>query len=424
MKNQLTWSNLLPLRFKPKKLESLSSYLIRLCNSCGIQNRKQLRRSFSLPVHVFMRNFDYPIDFGNLPHATMCTNETLLTTTVYHLMRKFGRVSSGFAVSRFLYKNLSSDLRYCPLCLVETECYLLTWRFHILEGCARHGCHLLEQCGHCGKSIPMFSSFKLCICPMCKGDLRRCRSTKLNNTMIEIVTKRSDDLRFLLTPFDWENDGDIIIEYVGQYLAALRHKQNLTIAQLATKLGWTESAVRNIESRNPETNRAARPLVRYFQYTDYLDTTLRHVFITALKEQRLQRQTIHIPPEEVYLQAKPFIEEFSKQGKKLSFRKLAELTGIKHVTLVRNTQIRNDLSKNKSPYLAIPFKDRKMWYVDEIKQAIEHFENLGQYPAEKAILEFTGLPTSSTRIPETLMLILEAKKRYKDKKVNHHDNIH
>src|SRR6266851_4927297 len=145
----------LPLHPPPKRLETLTSYLIRLAEENGFQ---------SLPVRYFLfqalqisqgvASKDHlPTSFGNLPRVACCSEALLKQSTFYHVGQKFGRPATPNTLSR----SIAPHLRYCPMCLADPENAFrsLAWRFLVLQGCNQHGCRLLSECTHCDQPIPV-----------------------------------------------------------------------------------------------------------------------------------------------------------------------------------------------------------------------------------------------------------------------------
>ena len=200
----------------------------------------------------------------------------LLATTFYYLSKKFGRSTRPRSrLARFLKGSLGSHLRYCPICLSEDGHYSLIWRFLIIGGCSTHNCRLLEYCGHCGASLPLFS-FRLQIdkCPTCGEDLSTCSAEQLSELDAEKVSLRTSDLEYLLSPHSVDEENDIA-QKVGRHLSTLRHGKQLFAQHIAIHLGATESYIRRIE-RGAAGQGA--PFHLYVQYADYLGVSLLDIF--------------------------------------------------------------------------------------------------------------------------------------------------
>src|SRR6266568_8815001 len=147
----------LPLHPQPERLESLTSYLIRLAEANSHSDRDTFALFFCpLGIETLA---DYPSALFNiLQTLAQCPEARLLGTTFYHVGRKFGRSSLPQPLAIFLQGTVAQSLRYCPMCLADHAYYFLTWRFLHLKGCYKHSCELLNECGHCGSTIPIFGS--------------------------------------------------------------------------------------------------------------------------------------------------------------------------------------------------------------------------------------------------------------------------
>ena len=138
--------------------------------------------------------------FRHLPQLAGYSIDRLNATTVYHLLRKFGRSDRLPASSyQFLRDSMVFHLRYCPRCLDEYGYISLLWRFVALRSCPQHGCDLLDRCGHCGGMIPLLSNgLRLGICPTCQGDLRRCSSPVSPPDVFQASQQAAAEFSFLL----------------------------------------------------------------------------------------------------------------------------------------------------------------------------------------------------------------------------------
>jgi transcriptional regulator with XRE-family HTH domain len=270
----------LPVRPRPGPLESFTSYLTRLAEVNGIQTLGRLstlcfpegRGKFSPPTG------DYPpVSFGLLPTAAWCPEERLRAMTLYHLGNKFGRLTRPQPLSQFLSGSVTRHLRYCPNCLAERGYYALTWRFLEIKGCSEHGCQLLECCGHCGQVIPLLARTlkRLGVCPACGGDLRDCRSERLDEAARQAVQARERDFVFLLTPQPCEATDRRLNEVVGERFATWRQYRHLKVADVADYIGQATATIYFIE-QGP-VHRGVK-FCWYVQYADFLQVGLQDIF--------------------------------------------------------------------------------------------------------------------------------------------------
>ena len=189
----------LPLHPRPQPLESLTSYMIRLLEANGLQSLASSYFLFqTLQVTRGAVSKDHaPSSFGILPMLSQCSEVALRQMTFVHLERKLGHQGKPISLAR----SLAMDLRYCPICLAERAYRLLPWRFHALQGCSIHNCRLLDRCGHCGKTIPLFASpFEIATCPHCHYDLQMAPTEPLSQNEQVRAQKITRDLEFLLLP--------------------------------------------------------------------------------------------------------------------------------------------------------------------------------------------------------------------------------
>lgn len=169
----------LPSHPPPERLESLTSYLLRLAEANAIRSINDLLIMFFPKHHVSNRKLftDYcPPSLKYLSQATVCTEEQLVGTTLYYFSKKFGLDNAAQALGVFLSASLSPNLRYCPQCLATQSYryYSLLWRFNILSGCIVHGNRLAEVCGHCHNPIPLAKLRPpIDVCSLCHENLSK-----------------------------------------------------------------------------------------------------------------------------------------------------------------------------------------------------------------------------------------------------------
>ncbi len=279
----------LPLHPPPERLESLTSYLMRLAELNGISSMDGLSAiCFPRQDRRITREIvDYPpLSLDELTRVTTCPQAILQATTFFHVAAKFGRSTHPQPLSRFLSGDISDFLRYCPVCLAEqqTPHYLLSWRFLMQSCCVKHGCRLLDKCGHCNESIPLFiSPFKIGYCPLCGWDMKKGYVDLISKEELTAALVRVQDIEFLLNSQPWEINGSNTIQLIGQRLAYERRKRRLTAVKIARRTGITLTVVEGIERGNPM--RKGATFQGYSKYADYLRLSLRDVFNKALQEQ-------------------------------------------------------------------------------------------------------------------------------------------
>ncbi len=284
--NRPDYFDVLPFHPRPKPLESLTSYITRLAQGNGFKGVGNLISiAFPRQQSISRGHFrsDYtPTSWGLLSQVTICSETELLATTFYHLTQKFGRASRPQAMGRFLQSCLSPTLRYCPYCLAEDAFYALPWRLLTLSGCAKHGCYLLEQCGHCGQPVPLFSQpLTMSVCPACRGDLSACQTPSLSNNKWQQIIEHDQDLRFLMAacptcPVDPQD----AFRSTGRRLAYWRLQQGLVVSEAAQQFELPDAAIYRMEGQSG----GGAIFERYVRYAASLGVTFRQLFNTPLPQ--------------------------------------------------------------------------------------------------------------------------------------------
>jgi hypothetical protein len=276
--------DLLPIHPQPCDFESFTGYLTRLADANGIRQINRLCVLTGLNFSAAQGRSDLPTrtGFRQLPQLTGCSIDRLNATTVYHLLRKFGRSDRLPASSyQFLRDSMVFHLRYCPRCLDEYGYISLLWRFVALRSCPQHGCDLLDRCGHCGSTVPLLTNgLRLGICPACQGDLRRCSSPVSLPEALRASQQAAADVRFLLTPQVWEDPAGAVLEPLGAQFFRLREQQGLTIAQVVDALQVRTVVVGGMEHRDRA--RKGEQLADFLRYSALRGISLSSMFDRAL----------------------------------------------------------------------------------------------------------------------------------------------
>lgn len=250
-----------PLHPQPAPLESFSSYLLRLATANRILTAGRL---FRLIFPQDKRNTDsicdfVPVSFGILPQVAVCAEPRLLQTTFHYLLARFLSHRQTSIHGNFLSTVLSDHLRFCPLCVAETGCYHLVWRFQLLPGCVRHRCYLLDGCPSCGNQIPIFSTpLRMGCCPSCGSRLSNVVPVHLTSEDEDLTRMRWYDLILLLSP--WQDSG-----WVRPRLADVREQGGVSLAQMARTLSLRQQQVKGMEAQ------FSHPVPAFEQFMNYLD---------------------------------------------------------------------------------------------------------------------------------------------------------
>jgi len=393
----------LPLHPLPRGLESFSSFVLRLAEANGVQSVRVLSALLGVSAATLIRLSDYPLlSFGTTSTRTGAMRGDLLATTFYHLGKKFGRSTRPSPLARFLRGSLGSHLRYCPACLSEDGRYSLTWRFLALDGCAAHNCRLLEYCGHCGVSLPLFGlPQRVGVCPTCGEDLSSCSAEQLAEREVKEASLRTSDLEYLLSPHPCE-EGNGVAKKVGRRLAALRRGKQLFAQNVAALLGVPESQIRGIEQGGTA---QGAPFHIYVQYADYLGVSLRDVFdgtyaspaeqeaplppkvFTTLTSQppdlaRRQRES------ELIERLQEAIPQLEALGKQITTRTIGQFIGLTRQGLQQYPALKA-LWEQTARELRAASEKRKQQREDElvgrVQEAIAALIALRQYPSQDAI---------------------------------------
>jgi hypothetical protein len=350
------------------------------------------------------------LSFGTISTRTSNAQEDLLATTFYHLGKKFGRSTRPSPFARFLRGSLGSHLRFCPACLLEDGHYSLIWRFLMLDGCATHRCRLLEYCGHCGASLPLFGlRLQVGVCPTCSEDLTRCSAEQLSEQEVREASLRTSDLAYLLSPHPCEEDNGIA-KTVGRRLATLRRGKQLFAQHVATHLGAPESQIRGIERGGTE---QGAPFHLYVQYADYLDVSLQEVlngtYASPGEQETTTLITVTSQPQdltrrqregELIERLQEAIPQLEALGKPITTRAISQFVGVTRQGLQYYPALKA-LWEQTTRELHAAWEKRKQQHEDElvgrVQEAIATLSALGQYPSQDAIGQLVQMSPGGLR---------------------------
>lgn len=279
--------DVLPVRPAVEPLESLTSYLTRLAQENGISSVDGISAvCFPSQDRRITREFaDYPPTAFEIVDLLGVSKTTLSRMTFFHLGVKFGRSPKPQALSRFLAGSIAPYLRYCPSCLATQPhpYYPLLWRFLGIQRCTTHDCKLLDQCGHCGCSIPLFMApFKVGRCPSCGSSLEVCHSKPSSEEEVMETLIYLQDLELLLSPLlSIEARADNIAQAIGLRFKHERKAREFTAVEVANRIGVTLSEVEGIERGNI-LGRGAK-FQSYVKYAQCLGIPLRSIFNGVLQ---------------------------------------------------------------------------------------------------------------------------------------------
>jgi hypothetical protein len=193
---------LLPVHFKPKEDELLSSWICRLALAHGLISGSLcssiIPGRYSKQVFTVQDIDAYPSKkvINILAEKTGTPINRVITTTL--------SAYAGFIVDRWAARGplrfvlpitpeprmgIRPGLQYCPMCLAEAEPYYKRiWRLAFITICTKHRVQLLDRCTRCAAPVSIHKAIsngqnsppsdRITFCYSCKADLRKVR-TKL-----------------------------------------------------------------------------------------------------------------------------------------------------------------------------------------------------------------------------------------------------
>ncbi len=406
----------LPLRPPPQPFESFTSYLTRLAEANGKKRYSQFNPFFGGYRSIFSFADYPPRSFGMLPAITTCSETELLRTTFYHVGKKFGRVYEPSRLARFLSGVIASSLRYCPLCLQEALYYSLPWRFLPLIGCPKHACRLLEQCGHCNCSIPIFPApFRMGICPTCGGDLRDCILSRLTEEEAQGVCAASREIVFFLCPHSWETTEPAFLEKLGQEFMLLRYNKQLKRRDVSAETDLARWILEAIELGQSGSSRTS--LRWYFEYATYLGVPLSHIFINTLqrKEEDLKIKTMPgkyflTSEDEVLERVQDAVSQLEISGQRLTLKAVCAATGFSRKGLDKYERVKTFLGgilyHKQPPRHAAQDPLYEEQLLKKAQQAIQELAQAGKPITHRAVSSLIGISKGAiVRYPRVKQLV-------------------
>ena len=384
----------LPLHPRPQPLESMTSYMTRLAEVNGLQSINELGAlAGGLRLSNLKRSPDYPAAaYQGLAQITGHPQERWFDMTFFHLVQHFGCAINPNSVHRFLAGSLAASLRYCPICLAEhaPTYYSLLWRFLVLPGCMEHGVHFLDQCGHCRSPLPLLKCLpQLSKCPLCQGDLRTCKSSRLDDGDVERTDRRTNDLKMLLTPRPQPLEKEEA-KLIGRRFQLLRQRRDLWIPEVASLMDRDISIVRDIDyvSRFRQAN-----LADYIQYADVLGYSLCEIF----DEQSLE--DLVAPPSEEQLldQVETAIHQLKARGKPILPGSVGDLVGMTRSRLKQYPRVKKLLTRcemeRRQEIFQVDLR-REEELVKQIEQTLKQLEARGEPIVLQHVCDLVGLSYS------------------------------
>lgn len=381
----MIWFDMLAIHPHPEPLESFTSYLIRLAQSNNLRSISALSAITFPKLKRKSTWTDLPRStYGVLPAITGCTIEQLHATTFYHLLRKFQRSTMPATAKVFLLYSLSSTLRYCPICVAESGFYKLSWRFNHLIGCEQHGIYLLDDCGHCGSSIPLMPTpLRIGFCPTCSGDLRNCSTHLLSNEDQQHIEDITGDLTHLLSPQSWETDPHTL-QLIGSALQDFRREYGWSQVDAASNLGVS---VRILQAMEGSKSRSyGEKFATYLSYFRLLGKTYLEVYTRACQPENNEGQQWLERVENAIVMLKD-------QGKPLSQQGVCRLLSCTPPTLQRYPEIRVILLGLRTQNI----QQRHERLLADVKQAVSQLQENGQKVDTRTIAALLGRSAAGLR---------------------------
>jgi transcriptional regulator with XRE-family HTH domain len=393
----------LPLHPQPIPMESFTSYLSRLAKANDMKKVADIL-SIAFPLNNYLR---YRLKEGSLtlaestifsfdalPELACCSEEALLATTFFHLGRKLGSLPFSQVLVMFLGDSVAHYLRYCPACLAESRdpSYSLLWQFVLLPGCVHHGCRLLDYCGHCGQVLPLLSEKPtIAICSKCEGHLAKLTSHQLSDEEMQSVRRRTQDLEFLLTPYEKE-DIENIKRRVGQQYAHLRRMRGLKVSEVASHLQVNSRMLQALEE-----GKKSGTLKNYFIYAEYLGLSFQDLYLSALSREDYSR----IREDEWLMRAETAIETLKSAEAPITYRLVAQTMGF-HTVAFRDfprvkafigSFVREQIQNSKM----LKFQKSRENVISKAKEAIEKLNELGEAITLQGIANVTQISSQTLR---------------------------
>lgn len=388
--------DVLPLHPQPERFESFTSYLMRLTESNNLKSVSQLASICAFGWRADKLKDHPPLSFGTLQTAAVCSTDSLLSTTFYYLVRRFGRSGLPQASARFLSESLAQNLRYCPKCLAYRSYYPLIWRFFHVSGCSDHQCFLLDRCGHCGRLISIFkNSGKLGICPTCNGLLSTSTAPPMTDEECRQTSSIVREVEFLLSPLKCEAEGETLAKRVGLAFARRRQAKGLTIPDAARQLRITVASIEGVEY-----GELAGSFERYIQYAGFLGSTLEAIFqdvdLQAFRDHGKRVKLVPPSEETVVRRVQGALMHLKANGLLPRQDAICKLTRMSQPQLIKYPRV-VELLKQASVDVRNFQVERKKAQREEVyvqmQRAIKQLRELGQPLTEKNIREIIGIST-------------------------------
>jgi len=180
---------MLPVRPKPKRDESFTSWLIRVANANGLSSGP-FCHSLVKHQHFFTRDTDRPSEAQIVCELAQLTGTPIskaAATTIQFMERNVFSVLKPNGVQQMvttlgIYHRTHSNFgqTYCPQCLRDLGFYKLSWRLVFVTQCTTHSQRLHDRCCQCGEPVCLHRS-QWHTCHSCGFDRRDARSLLIDS---------------------------------------------------------------------------------------------------------------------------------------------------------------------------------------------------------------------------------------------------
>ncbi len=404
--------DVLPIHPSPEPLESFTGYLTRLAEANGVQSAKSwITYLFQGRRQAIRKDAtDYPpVSFSQLPVASTYSENMLLSTTFYHLGRKFNRSTLPQHLGRFLRGTVADTLRYCPACLRESGYYRLDWRFLFLNGCSIHKCKLLEHCGHCNSLIPLLATpLQITSCPTCQGDLSVCTTNNLSQSKLVQTTIDQNDLEFLLCPHPLEMFAGTLIRFIGAEFVSRRRERGLSRRDVTNHLQVTPNQVNGIECG--DIHYRGGSFASYVKYASFLGVPFASIYASAsramqnvelqIKESRAAYSSEEISERETLLMAQvcSAADTLALRGVVVTQQAISDemkmsLSGLQYYSSVR--QLLRSVVIQYSKFSMMPeYVGREHELLERVKAVVTHLVAQKSEITDSAVARLLGMTRS------------------------------
>ncbi|MDC3414769.1 TniQ family protein [Terrihalobacillus insolitus] len=188
---------LLSIRTKPLEGELLSSFLIRLANENG-QDFLKFVNNFKKSSSYYLQRADIDfidfaplslLDIDSLVKISDIEKVEIINGSFLKLVKKFQQ--ENYSNARNFSDLLRSELYYCPLCLIENNCYRIIWKIKNVNVCLNHSTILLTNCWNCEQVIYYRELSTIGNCPHCGVNLKEGNNIEVNYNELNESSIRS-----------------------------------------------------------------------------------------------------------------------------------------------------------------------------------------------------------------------------------------